>query len=216
MTLDDAIGAVPGAHPVDAHLDRFTGAQAKALQTTRARIAAALPGAEQVISYGMPTFKVDGVAVVGFDGFKAHNSLFPYSGSVVALVADARPEWTVSKGTIQFPLAEAFPAALLKRVIALRIDEINAGYPKSGGVAPRRLADAHRVVPRRRPGRGVDDLRPGRPRREDHSVLTRVHPAAWAGGSSADRALPGAGVETAAALVAVVCGLGPQGAAEEV
>ncbi len=81
----------------------------------------------------MPTFKVDGVAVVGFDGFKAHNSLFPYSGGVVALVADARPEWAVSKGTIQFPLAEPFPGPLLKRVLALRIDEINAGYPKRGG-----------------------------------------------------------------------------------
>ena len=121
------------AHPVDAHLARFAGAQAQALQTTRERIAAALPGAEQVIAYGMPTFKVDGVAVVGFDGFKAHNSLFPYSGGVVALVADARPEWAVSKGTIQFPLAEPFPGPLLKRVLALRIDEINAGYPKRGG-----------------------------------------------------------------------------------
>ena len=120
-------------HPVDAHLARFAGAQARALQTTRQRIATALPGAEPVIAYGMPTFKVDGVAVVGFDGFKGHNSLFPYSGGVVALVADARPEWAVGKGTIQFPLAEPFPGPLLKRVLALRIDEINAGYPKRGG-----------------------------------------------------------------------------------
>jgi uncharacterized protein YdhG (YjbR/CyaY superfamily) len=133
MAHDDPSGTARHAHSVDAHLARFTGPQAKALQTTRERIAAALPGAVQVISYGMPTFKVDGVAVVGFDGFKGHNSLFPYSGSVVALVADARPQWAVSRGTIQFPVAQAFPAALLRRVIATRIAEINAGYPKSGG-----------------------------------------------------------------------------------
>lgn len=120
---------------VAAHLARFHGAQAAALRETRDMIAAALPGAEQVISYGMPTFKVGKIAVVGFDGFKQHNSLFPYSGGVVALVAAQLPDWVVAKGTIRFPLEEAFPQDLLQRVLALRIDEINASFPKKSGQA---------------------------------------------------------------------------------
>ena len=120
---------------IDAHLAKFSGPQATALVGTRDRIAAALPGAEQVIAYGMPTFKIDGDTVVGFEGFRAHNSLFPYSGEVVAMVADEVPDWQVSKGTIQFPFDQVFPTKLLRRVLATRIEEINASYPKKSGVS---------------------------------------------------------------------------------
>lgn len=118
---------------VDAHLERFPAAQADALRRTRDLIARALPGAEQVISYGMPTFKIDGVAVVGIEGFKQHNSLFPYSGDVLGLIAQEHPDWVAAKGTIHFPIDRPFPAGLLKRVLALRIAEINASYPKKNG-----------------------------------------------------------------------------------
>jgi uncharacterized protein YdhG (YjbR/CyaY superfamily) len=120
-------------NPVDTHLMKFPDPQRAALQRTRETIAAALPGAAQVISYGMPTFKVDGVAVVGFDGFKGHNSLFPYSGSVIALLGSEIPDQVTSKGTVQFPVDKAFPAPLLKRILQVRIQEINAGYPKRTG-----------------------------------------------------------------------------------
>jgi uncharacterized protein YdhG (YjbR/CyaY superfamily) len=120
---------------VTSHLARFEGPQADALRQTRQVIAAALPGAEQVIAYGMPTFKISKIAVVGFDGFKQHNSLFPYSGGVVELVAAELPDWVVAKGTIRFPLDEAFPEGLLKRVLALRIEEINASFPRKSGEA---------------------------------------------------------------------------------
>ena len=118
---------------MDTHLLKFPDPQRAALQRTRATIAAALPGAAQVISYGMPTFKVDGVAVVGFDGFKGHNSLFPYSGSVVTLLGSEIPDQVTSKGTVQFPVDKAFPAPLLKRILQVRIQEINACYPKRTG-----------------------------------------------------------------------------------
>jgi uncharacterized protein YdhG (YjbR/CyaY superfamily) len=119
--------------PVEDHLTRFHGPQRSALDRTRATIATALPGATQTISYGMPTFKVDGVAVVGFDGFAAHNSLFPYSGSVVAMVHGEIPEWPTSKGTIQFPPDTPFPAPLLRQILRARIAEINASYPTRTG-----------------------------------------------------------------------------------
>jgi uncharacterized protein YdhG (YjbR/CyaY superfamily) len=119
--------------PVDAHLASFDGPQRRALERTRATIARALPGADQVISYGMPTFKVDGIAVVGFDGFTAHNSLFPYSGSVIELLGQEIPDQVTSKGTVRFPADQPFPAPLLKRILAVRIAEINATFPRSSG-----------------------------------------------------------------------------------
>ncbi len=119
--------------PIDDHLDKFSAPQRRALQATCDIVRATLPGAVETISYGMPTFKVDGVAVLGLDGFTAHNSLFPYSGSVVALIHDELPGYAAAKGTVRFPLDTPFPSALLKRVVKMRIAEINDSYPKKSG-----------------------------------------------------------------------------------
>lgn len=121
--------------PIDEHLARFDDAQRSALTATCRVIRTALPGAAETISYGMPTFKIGGVAVVGLDGFTKHNSLFPYSGAVVAAIHSELPELTTSKGTIQFARDRPFPAPLLKRMLAVRIGEINASYPKRSGEA---------------------------------------------------------------------------------
>ena len=118
---------------IDDHLKKFDGEQRAALLATRDTIAAALPGADQVLNYGMPTFSVDGVSVVGFDGFRAHNSLFPYSTGVVSWISAENPELPTSKGAIRFPMDKPIPARLLKRVIKQRIAEINDSYPKKSG-----------------------------------------------------------------------------------
>ena len=118
---------------IDKHLSQFEPDQRAALEATCAVVRRALPGADEVISYGMPTFKVDGVAVLGLDGFKAHNSLFPYSGAVIGLVSEELPDLHSAKGTVQFDRERPFPAALLKRIVKLRITEINEGYPKKSG-----------------------------------------------------------------------------------
>lgn len=121
--------------PIEEHLARFDDPQRAALLATCAVIRKALPGAAEVISYGMPTFKVGGVAVVGLDGFKDHNSLFPYSGSVIETFRAELPAYVAAKGTLHFPRDKAFPAALLKGVLVTRIGEINARYPTRSGEA---------------------------------------------------------------------------------
>jgi uncharacterized protein YdhG (YjbR/CyaY superfamily) len=73
----------------------------------------------------MPCFKVDGVAVAGFDGFTRHCSYFPHSGSVLEHV-DGLPAWctVTSKGTLQFPLDRPPPATVVKQLVQVRLDEI--------------------------------------------------------------------------------------------
>lgn len=117
----------------DEHLNRFDPPQRVALAKTLDTVRRALPGATEEISYGMPTFKIGGVAVIGLDGFKNHNSLFPYSGSVVAMLGEALPGQATSKGTVQFDRDKAFNPALLKKVIKTRVAEINGSYPKKNG-----------------------------------------------------------------------------------
>jgi uncharacterized protein YdhG (YjbR/CyaY superfamily) len=66
---------------VAAHLRKFSPGQRKILADLRVYIESRLPTSKQVIKYGIPTFLIEGVPVIGFDGFKNHNSIFPYSGS---------------------------------------------------------------------------------------------------------------------------------------
>jgi uncharacterized protein YdhG (YjbR/CyaY superfamily) len=109
---------------VTAHLKKFEPAQRKALQTLREDIAAILPGAEEVIKYGIPTFVLEGTAVIGYDGYKNHNSIFPYSGSVGARLGDVLAKYEQTKGSIHFEKEKSFPRGLLKKIIKVRQTEI--------------------------------------------------------------------------------------------
>lgn len=121
---------------IDDHLAGFDEPQRAALLRTTGTIRAALPGAAEVISYGMPTFKLggpDGPAIIGLDGFTGHNSLFPYSTAIAHAFADELVGYPQTKGSIHFERERPFPAGLLRRIITARIVEINATYPKRSG-----------------------------------------------------------------------------------
>ena len=121
---------------IDEHVEQFDEPQRAALSATADVIRAALPGAVEVMSYGMPTFKLggaDGPAIIGLDGFTRHNSLFPYSGSIPQEFAAELADYPQTKGSIHFDIAKPFPRALLRRILKARLAEINAGYPKKSG-----------------------------------------------------------------------------------
>jgi uncharacterized protein YdhG (YjbR/CyaY superfamily) len=118
---------------VEQHLAGFTARQRKALEATRSSLLRLLPGAEEVLAWGMPSYRIDGDLVLSFSGFADHNSLFPGPG-VVEEMRTALPEYETTKGTIHLPRDSAPPVAALRTVVRARIEEINAGYPKSSGV----------------------------------------------------------------------------------
>jgi uncharacterized protein YdhG (YjbR/CyaY superfamily) len=125
---------------IDDHLARFPAGQRAALEQTVAAIRTALPHASEVISYGMPTFKVGGPkgdAVLGIDGFAKHNSVFPYSGGVLASLADELVGYEQTKSALHFPKDRPLPTSVLKKVLRARIAEINASYPKKNGTLRR-------------------------------------------------------------------------------
>lgn len=120
----------------DEHLEQFEGAQRSALAATVATARTALPGAVEVLAWGMPTFRAsdaEGPNILSVTGFKNHNSLFPHSGSLAESLGEALDGWDVTKGTIHFERDRPFPAPLLKRILKARIVEINASYPKRNG-----------------------------------------------------------------------------------
>jgi uncharacterized protein YdhG (YjbR/CyaY superfamily) len=118
---------------VNAHIRKFAPKQRKILTDLRNHIASKLPNAEQVIKYGIPTFLIEGVPVIGFDGFKSHNSIFPYSGSFNARLKKDLDKYVQTKGSIHFDKEKSIPNLLINKILAERIKQINGAYPKKSG-----------------------------------------------------------------------------------
>ena len=92
------------------------------LEKLRQIIKAAAPEAEEVISYGMPAFRLNGMLVY-FAGFKNHYSFFPGNSSLIAAMAEELKGYKTSKGTIQFELDKPVPVALIKKIVKARVME---------------------------------------------------------------------------------------------
>jgi uncharacterized protein YdhG (YjbR/CyaY superfamily) len=86
------------------------------LQRVRGAIRKAVPGAEEAISYQIPTYKLHGRYVVYFAGWKSHYSLYPANARLVAAFKKDLARYEVNKGTIRFPLAEPVPVKLIASI----------------------------------------------------------------------------------------------------
>jgi uncharacterized protein YdhG (YjbR/CyaY superfamily) len=115
------------AQEVDAYLRGVEESKRNALQTLRLTILELLPAAEEVISYGVPAFRVQGKTVAGFAAFKNHLSYLPFSGSVLPQLADELHGYTMTKSALHFPVGEPLPKELVRKLIAVRVEEAGRG-----------------------------------------------------------------------------------------
>lgn len=96
------------------------------LEKLRHTILLTAPGAVEVISYGMPAFKLDGRLLVGFAAFKNHCSFFPWNGHTVDDFKEELKNYHTSKGTIQFTVEKPLPLTLIKKIVKARVQENRA------------------------------------------------------------------------------------------
>jgi len=96
------------------------------LEKIRQTVSAAAPKAVEAIWYQIPTFKLDGRALVGFAAFKKHCSFFPMSMAVMRTYHAELNSYDTSKGTIRFPFGKPLRAALVKKIVKARIKENEA------------------------------------------------------------------------------------------
>src|SRR5580765_5887444 len=109
---------------VDEYIASQPGAVQRVLKRVRSTIRKALPGAEELISYKIPTYKLHGRTVVYFAGWKQHYSLYPSTDHVVAAFKDDLAPYEVNKGTIRFPLSEPVPVKLIDGIAKFRAKEV--------------------------------------------------------------------------------------------
>jgi uncharacterized protein YdhG (YjbR/CyaY superfamily) len=113
------------AQEVDAYLRGLDEPKRSTLQTLRRTILEIVPEAEQVISYRVPAFRVGGKTVAGFAAFKDHLSYLPFSGSVLRQLADELDGYTMTKSALHFPVDRPLPKALVKKLIRVRLAELD-------------------------------------------------------------------------------------------
>lgn len=117
---------------VDDLLNSFPERQSRALWDVHNTLQELLPQATIDMSWGMPTFRCEGIIITSLLGFAHHNSLFP-GPEAIELMGDSLAGYVTTKGTIHFDKEKAPPKAFQKKVVSARIAAINASYPKKSG-----------------------------------------------------------------------------------
>jgi uncharacterized protein YdhG (YjbR/CyaY superfamily) len=121
---------------VDEYIASQPDAVQRILNLVRSTIRKALPRAEEVISYKMPTYNLQGEAVLYFAGWKQHYSLYPAGARLVAAFRDELASYKINKSTIRFPLSAPVPVKLIARIAKFRARE--AAERKPAKAAPRK------------------------------------------------------------------------------
>src|ERR1700680_4051804 len=101
------------AEEVDAYLREVEEPKRSTLETLRRTILEIVPQAEQVISYGVPAFRVECKTVAGLAAFKDHLSCLPFSGSVLGQLAAELHGYTMTKSSLHFPVDRPLPKGVL-------------------------------------------------------------------------------------------------------
>jgi len=91
------------------------------LQKIRETIRAAAPGAQEKISYQMPTFTLEG-NLVHFAAFKNHIGFYPTPTGTEAFKKELSA-YEGGKGSIRFPLDKPIPYDLISRIVRFRVQE---------------------------------------------------------------------------------------------
>jgi uncharacterized protein YdhG (YjbR/CyaY superfamily) len=118
--------AADSSEGVDQYLARVPEPARSTLNQIRAVIRSAVPAeATEGISYGMPAFRYKG-ALLGYAAAANHCGLYPMNPAVIGALQEELKKYETSKGTIRFPVDKPLPAALVKKIVKMRVAENDA------------------------------------------------------------------------------------------
>ena len=104
---------------IDRYISDFPRETQLKLEQVRATILKAAPKAEEVISYKMPAYKLNGM-LVWFAGYKNHIGLYPGANGIEAFKKEiAAYKW--AKGSVQFPLDKPLPLGLITKMVKFKV-----------------------------------------------------------------------------------------------
>jgi uncharacterized protein YdhG (YjbR/CyaY superfamily) len=106
---------------IDEYINSFPKESSLILKKVRSTIKESAPNAKEKISYGIPTFYLNG-NLVHFGGFKKHIGFFPTPKTIEKFKKELS-SYETSKGTVKFPLDKPIPFDLIKKITLFRVKE---------------------------------------------------------------------------------------------
>ena len=105
------------------YIARFPLEVQEILEGIRVTIKKVVPEAEETISYGIPTFNLNGTYLIYFAAYKNHIGFYPVPSAIEEVDKDFASYKTSGKGTIQFPLNKPMPLKLIAKLVKFKVKE---------------------------------------------------------------------------------------------
>jgi uncharacterized protein YdhG (YjbR/CyaY superfamily) len=106
---------------VDEYIDLHPPTVKSGLDLLRKTIKSAAPGAEELISYQMPAYRLKGMLAY-FSATKKHYGFYPTASPIIAFREKLKP-YETSKGAVKFPLNEPIPVKLVTAMVKWKLKE---------------------------------------------------------------------------------------------
>lgn len=106
---------------IDGYISSFHEDTQKILEQIRFTIKQAAPEAEELISYAMPAFKLNGMLVY-FAAFKNHIGFYSLPTGNEAFKKNLSV-YKTGRGSVQFPLNKPMPLLLISEIVKFRVEE---------------------------------------------------------------------------------------------
>ena len=107
---------------IDEYIASFPRNVRDILEELRKVISESAPEAEETMSYGIPTFDLNGRHLVHFAAYKNHVGFYPTSSGIEAFKKELSA-FKTSRGTVQFPIDKPIPFDLVKKIVKFRVKE---------------------------------------------------------------------------------------------
>ena len=104
------------AKNIDEYIAAFPEEIQAMLEQIRATISKLAPTAEEAIKYAIPTFVLNGRNLVHFAAFKNHIGFYPTPTGIESFQKELS-KYKQGKGSVQFPLDEPMPLALITKIV---------------------------------------------------------------------------------------------------
>ena len=111
----------PRPKSIDEYIERFPTEIQVVLHELRDTIMKAAPEAEEIISYQIPAFRLNG-NLVYFAAFKNHIGFYPTASGIRAFEKELS-QFDGSTGTVRFPIGKPLPLPLVSRIVKFRVKE---------------------------------------------------------------------------------------------
>lgn len=115
---------------IDQYIGTFPPNVQGILGQLKKTIQEAAPEAIETISYGIPTFRLNG-NLVHFAAYKNHIGFYPTPSAIVAFKKELSP-YKQAKGSVRFPIDQPIPFSLAREIVEYRVKQnLESGKKKT-------------------------------------------------------------------------------------